>query len=166
MKKSNWLVLGVMAVVSVFLLWLWYFLGFNHVDDPLDLVLSIAWWVVIVLSVLVIARVERARRERIRTVYVGDATVFNSEAGVVSYAGVGLVGTIGGILDRLDYGFEREDFPESGKFAPKALVRTRTYKGGAEGDEREWEGEIALVGQDGARPFRSEKELAVILANL
>ena len=41
MKKSNVLITAVIVVVSAFLLWLWYNLGFNHVDSPLDLVLSV-----------------------------------------------------------------------------------------------------------------------------
>ena len=166
MKKSNWIMLAIMVIVSAFLLWLWYFLGFNHVDDPLDLVLSIIWWVIIVIVILAIGRAEKIRRERIRTVYIGDATLFNSEAGVVSYAGAGLVGTISGILDKLEYNFEREDFPETSKFSPKAFVRTFSYKQAGDGEEREWEGEIATIGEDELKPFRSEKELAVILANM
>lgn len=166
MKKSNWIVLAVMVIVSIFLLWLWYFLGFNHVDDPLDLVLSIIWWVIIVLVLLAIGRAEKIRRERIRTVYIGDTTLFNSEAGVVSFSGAGLVGTISNVLDKLDYNFEREEFPETSKFSPKAFVSTFSYKQVADGEEGKWEGEIATIGKDELKPFKSEKELAAILANL
>ena len=48
MKKSNVIVFAIAAVLSIFLLWLWYFLGFNQIDSPLDLIISIIWWVVIV----------------------------------------------------------------------------------------------------------------------
>lgn len=47
MKKSNIVVLTIAAVVSVFLLGLWFFLGFNQIDSPLDLVVSVIWWVAI-----------------------------------------------------------------------------------------------------------------------
>ena len=72
MKKSNWILLTVFLIASIFLLWLWYYLGFNRVDNPLDLVLSIIWWVVIVVSFVVISRAEKKRREEIRTIYVGS----------------------------------------------------------------------------------------------
>ena len=45
MRKSNYLVLGAAAVVAALLLVLWYHLGFNRIDSPLDLVLAIVWWV-------------------------------------------------------------------------------------------------------------------------
>lgn len=50
MKKSNVIVFVLLALASAFFLWLWYFLGLNRVDEPLDLVLSIvcggwsSWW--------------------------------------------------------------------------------------------------------------------------
>ena len=30
MKKSNWIGLAIAVLVDVFLLWLWFFLGFNQ----------------------------------------------------------------------------------------------------------------------------------------
>ena len=41
MRKSNWLVVAIAAVAAGLMLWAWYALGFNHVDDPLDLVVAI-----------------------------------------------------------------------------------------------------------------------------
>ena len=55
MKKSNVIVFVLLALASAFFLWLWYFLGLNRVDEPLDLVLSIVWWLVIVVAIAVIA---------------------------------------------------------------------------------------------------------------
>lgn len=72
MKKSNVIVFVLLALASAFFLWLWYFLGLNRVDEPLDLVLSIVWWLVIVVAIAVIVKMERTRRQRVRTVYVGD----------------------------------------------------------------------------------------------
>ena len=53
MKKSNVIVFVLLALASAFFLWLWYFLGLNRVDEPLDLVLSIVWWLVIVVAIAV-----------------------------------------------------------------------------------------------------------------
>lgn len=44
MKKTNTIIAAVLAVISVVLLVVWYALGLNHVDEPLDLVLSVVWW--------------------------------------------------------------------------------------------------------------------------
>ena len=41
MKKSNVIITVVLAAVSIFLLALWYMLGFNEIDSPLDLVISV-----------------------------------------------------------------------------------------------------------------------------
>ena len=43
MRKSNWLVATLAVVASAALLWAWFALGFNHVDDPLDLIVAILW---------------------------------------------------------------------------------------------------------------------------
>ena len=49
MRKSNWLILAVLAVAAGLFLWLWYYLGFNFVDDPFDLVLAVVWWAVVLV---------------------------------------------------------------------------------------------------------------------
>lgn len=72
MKKSNVLITAVIVVVSAFLLWLWYDLGFNHVDSPLDLVLSVVWWAIVVVGVVLVAKAEKTRQESVRTVYLGE----------------------------------------------------------------------------------------------
>lgn len=50
MRKSNYLILGILVVASIFFLWMWYALNFNLVDNPLDLVLTIVWWAVVGLG--------------------------------------------------------------------------------------------------------------------
>ena len=87
MKKSNVIVFVLLALASAFFLWLWYFLGLNRVDEPLDLVLSIVWWLVIVVAIAVIVKMERTRRQRVRTVYVGDCATYNSEQGLATIEG-------------------------------------------------------------------------------
>ena len=81
MKKSNVIITVVLAAVSIFLLALWYALGLNRVDEPLDLIVSIVWWAVIVAAIIAVVKVENTRRERVRTVYVANGSYYNSEAG-------------------------------------------------------------------------------------
>ena len=102
MKKSNVIVFVLLALASAFFLWLWYFLGLNRVDEPLDLVLSIVWWLVIVVAIAVIVKMERTRRQRVRTVYVGDCATYNSEQGLATIEGSQPMSeVIAGIFDGL-----------------------------------------------------------------
>lgn len=133
MKKSNVIVYALLVVTSAFLLWLWYFLRLNVVDEPLDLVLSIVWWVVIAIAIGVIIKMEQTRRQRIRTVYVGDGAgadaTFNSEKGLMHFdANRPMPEVMASILDNLKYDFTRHDFPEKEDFAVQYFVRTKTFK--------------------------------------
>lgn len=129
MKKNNVIVFALLVLLSAFLLWLWYYLGFNRVDNPLDLVLSIIWWIAIALGIALIVRLEQVRRRRIRTVYVDDRSTFNSEKGLLPLdAAVSAQDFIAGMLDDLKYDFTREDFPEPEDFQPRYFIRTEKFE--------------------------------------
>lgn len=91
MRKSNYLVLGAAAVVAALLLVLWYHLGFNRIDSPLDLTLAIVWWVGIVVIAAILVRFEERRRRQIRTLYVSPKSLYSSELGMV---GIGEAGAV------------------------------------------------------------------------
>lgn len=168
MKKSNVIVVALIVLVSAFLLFLWAYMGFYRVDTPLDLVLSIVWWAVLALAIAVIVKSEKTRRARIRRMYVGADALFNSEAGLVPYAGADQIAiAMGGILDNLEYGFKREDLPEADEFSAAYLVKTDTYKD--RGDT--WKGTIVVPApddssQDEERPFEDQDELLAELVAL
>lgn len=187
MKKSNVIVFVLLALASAFFLWLWFFLGLNQVDEPLDLVLSIVWWAVIVVAIAVIVKMERTRRQRVRTVYVGDQATFNSERGLAAIEGSQpMPEVIAGILQNLKYDFSREDFPDKDRFTVKYFVRTKQFDAeekqdaeSAEVEERAsadaaesqieqktWKGEVFIVETKEERPFDTPEELASILASL
>lgn len=46
-RKSNWIVAAIAAVACGVLLWAWFALGFNHVDDSLSLIVAIVWWLAV-----------------------------------------------------------------------------------------------------------------------
>ena len=169
MKKSNWIILGIAVLASVFLLWLWYFLKFNLIDDPLDLVLSIVWWAVVVIAVVGITWAEKRRQERIRTSYVAKGAVFNPEAGIVRVVpGTTATATVERILGNLTYSFDRQDPPEKTDLAFDYVVRTSKYKepaAGSEANEPEWEGEVARANRpnEDPTPFASREELRAII---
>ena len=79
MRKSNYLVLGAAAVVAALLLVLWYHLGFNRIDSPLDLMLAIVWWAGIVAIAAILVRFEERRRRQIRTLYGSPKSLYSSE---------------------------------------------------------------------------------------
>lgn len=179
MKKSNVVIFVLLALASAFFLWLWFFLGLNRVDEPLDLVLSIVWWAVVVVAIAVIVKMERTRRRRIRTVYVGDGLAFNSEAGLVELEeGVSTQEAVAAILDKLTYDFTRNDFPDEDEFRPKFFIRTKEFEADEPKEEseqspeqesasafRKWKGEVFLVDAKQERPFDTPEELSAILAS-
>lgn len=188
MKKSNVIIFVLLALASAFFLWLWFFLGLNRIDEPLDLVLSIVWWAVIAVAVGVIVKMERTRRRRIRTVYVGDGAAFNSEKGLVKLEGAApMRETIAGILQSLKYDFERADFPEKDEFEVKYFVRTKEFEAEERKDDasdadtatadqpaaavpqteqKTWKGEVFIVETKEERSFDTPEELASILTSL
>ena len=83
MRKSNWLVAVIAVLSCAVLLGLWFQLGFNHVDDPLDLVIAIVWWVVVAGIIAAIVWAEHRRREKMRLAFVGTGVVYNPERGLV-----------------------------------------------------------------------------------
>lgn len=187
MKKSNVIIFVLLALASAFFLWLWFFLGLNQVDEPLDLVLSIVWWVVIVAAIAIIVKMERTRRQRVRTVYVGDQATFNSEQGLAAIEGSQpMPEVIAEILQDLKYDFSREDFPDKDRFTARYFVRTKKFDAEekqaddaieseeqapietteSQIEQKTWKGEVFIVETKEERPFDTPEELATILASL
>jgi len=65
MKKSNWIIFGILAATSIFFLTMWYVLGFHLIDSPVDLVITIVWWLVIIGCITLIHQVEKKRQEKL-----------------------------------------------------------------------------------------------------
>ena len=128
MRKSNYLVLGAAAVVAALLLVLWYHLGFNRIDSPLDLTLAIVWWVGIVAIAAIIVRFEERRRRQIRTLYVSPKSLYSSELGMVGIGEAGAVEAMRGMLGQLKYGFDSKGLPDRKKFDYRFVVRTDEFK--------------------------------------
>lgn len=171
MKKSNVIILAILAVAAGFFLWLWYYLGFSSVDSPLDLVLAVVWWAVVAALVVGIHAAEKRRRERVRTAYLAPGHLFNSEAGLIALGpGASPVGVLEQVLANLKYNFEMSDFPGEGAegdyaaqpgIAFSRIVRTATFD---KDDAEKWEGEVIDVGTRAVRPFKGKEELANLLA--
>lgn len=130
MKKSNWIIIAILVAASAFFLWLWYALQMNLVDNPLDLVISIIWWVVVLAACFAIHKAEQKRQERIRTAYVAIAPecLYTSESGTVQVVeGNSYVNVLQGVLEGLDYNFDNEDFPKRDDVSFCAIVRSKKF---------------------------------------
>lgn len=159
MKKSNVIIYALVTIGSVFLLWLWYYLGLYHIDEPLDLVLSIIWWAMIVVAIVAIIQVEKRRKDRIRTVYVANNEIFNSEAGKLNVEEPAqLIDRVSETLLDLKYDFSKNDFPKKEEFSPRFFIRTSKISDDA------WEGEVVNTWTRNQTPFKNREELAQIVA--
>ena len=190
MKKNNYIVMVAAAIIGILLLVLWYYLGFNKIDNPLDLTLSILWWIADALIVAGIVHFENARQEQIRTIYVSPAALFNSERGVVAVPDAAdRVSAMENILQNLEYDFSNEDMPEADEFEYLYVVQTEKYKPADEkaeddaagesteaqvseadaADEKqpEWTGKVTRIDRENGNvetEFSSIDDLAALLA--
>ncbi|MDJ1122723.1 hypothetical protein QJ043_03555 [Olsenella sp. YH-ols2217] len=170
MSKASTAIYALLAVACGVLLFVWYATGLYLVDDPLDLIVAIAWWAVIGVAVYLTVRADNTRKERVRTVYVGEAgampAVFNPEKGLVEMDGRTAQDTTYALLKDLDYGFGRKDFPDEEEFTPEYMVRTREFK--ADGDDTTWKGEVVKPDGDQALrwQFDDPQQLQQILATI
>lgn len=169
MKKSNWIGLAIAVLVDIFLLWLWFFLGFNRVDSPLDLVIFIIWLVAIVAVIVGVNRLERQREKRLRTIYVSSTAVFNKERGLVSLGSAAAAPSVmERILRDMEYGFDLKEMPKPEELNCRYVVQTDEYKAtGGEGGEPTWKGTVVAIDHAAGNremPFSSRSELAAALA--
>lgn len=163
MRKSNWLVMAIAAVACAVLLGLWFFLGFNHVDSPLDLIIAIVWWVVVAGVIGAIVWSENRRREKMRLAFVGEGVVYNPERGLV------LVEVPKGELDALQQTLENLSYPTqvvelADHVRPAFQWVVRSEKFDREGDV--WEGEVLPAHDPDGKPvrFNGRDELAALIA--
>lgn len=171
MKKSNWIISAVAVLSACFFLALWYYLHFDIVDNPLDLILTIVWWVLVVVVCFVIHKSEQQRRESIRTCYVGPGVLFNSEVGVVGFGtSNSATDKIEQILKGLEYNFNREEIPldSNGNSTIKFMyiVRTKAYKTKKNEDNSEnltWDGEVVIISANEVHPFSNGDELRALI---
>lgn len=163
MRKSNWIIIAIVVIASIFFLWLWYYLGFNYVDDPLDLVITIIWWLIVILLCLAIRKFEKDRQRSIRTIYVGNELLYNSELGVVRLdQGAPYVPAMQQILETLEYNFDRQEADENNGQKARFRYVVHTDKYDDEGDT--WEGEIVRVSDpDNPLEFESMEELSTFI---
>ena len=145
MKKSNIIVLALSLAASLFLLWLWWYLGFAKVDTPPDVLITVAWWLAIGLVVYGIHHMEEKRRQQMRTVYISPTALFNCESGLIEcrnpFQQVELTEEI---LKSMDYKMDFQDMPDPAEFAYSYIIRTEKYS-----DAENWRVTLVKVDRGG-----------------
>lgn len=163
MRKSNWLVIAIAVVASAALLWAWFALGFYEVDSPVDLLVSIVWWVAVVAIVAGICWAESRRRERMRLAFIGEGVVYNPEAGVVRpRRGESEAAALQRTLAGLAFDDDVRPLDDRTRTTFRWVVRSRKFKDGG----AVWEGVVLPANDPTAkgRPFSSREDLAALLA--
>lgn len=161
MRKSNWIIVGILVVASIIFLIMWYMMGFNLIDDPLDLVLSICWWVLIIAICIIISVVENRRRRTIRTTFLAPGLIYNTETGVVKLGeGDSYVTAMKKLLDNLDYDFDTKEVKNDAKIRFKYIVHTDKFSNNG----NTWEGDVLKVSNPSdVRKFHNEAGLERLL---
>lgn len=161
MRKSNWIIVAILVVASILFLWMWQALQFNLVDNPLDIVVAIVWWLVIIGACVAIHWAEKKRRERIRTVFLAPGLAYNCETGMIRLdPEVPVVDTLQTLLAGLNYGFDLAELPANSRVRFQRIVRTSKF--GDNGNV--WEGELVEVVNPGnPKVFESRRELAQLM---
>lgn len=162
MRKSNWLVIAIAVVACAALLWAWFALGFNHVDDPLDLVVAIVWWAVVAAVIGAIVWAESKRRQKMRLAFVGEGVIYNPESGLVQAdRGETEIGALERTLSGMAFPDEVASLDERNRPAFRWVVRSEKFKDNG----NVWEGEVVPVHDPQAQAvrFTGREELAALI---
>lgn len=160
MKKSNWLIIGILIAASIIFLGMWYAFGFNLVD-PSDLFVTIVWWVVILAVCLGIKFAEAKRCRSVRTSFLAPGLIYNPEAGIVRLSvEQPYVAALQSILSNLDYGYSSEDVSNDQRIHFDYIVRSDKFSNNGE----TWVGEVVKASNpDDVRAFQNKRELARLI---
>lgn len=162
MRKSNWVFLCGACLISVVLLVVWYMLRFYKVDSPLDLVLSIIWWAVLAVAIVIVAKLEKKRRYHERAVYImNDGTLFSPELGNVAHKDASVVDSMANIVCALDYALDMKTLDKEQAVNVTHIVYTDKF----EDDGENWEGEVSCFnnGEASSYTYSSKEELERLL---
>lgn len=161
MRKSNWLIIGILAVASVVYLVAWYVMGLDKVDAPFDLVITVVWWVVIVAACLFINWSESKRRRSIRTSFLAPGLIYNPEAGIVRIdTAQSYTPALQQMLGNLDYDFEDQESTNDQRIRFTFIVRSDKFSDGG----NTWMGEVVKVSNPNeVHYFQNKRELARLI---
>lgn len=160
MKKSNWIIVGILVVASIIFLWLYYTLGFDLVHQ-LDLILTIIWWVLIIGICVAIHMVETRRCRAIRTSFLAKDVIYNPEAGIVRVPeGENIITKLEDVLKHLDYDVKSPSSPNDKRIRFDYIVHSDKFAL----NRGVWEGDVVDVAHNNrSLPFSGKQELELIV---
>lgn len=165
MRKDNWIFYLAACAASVILLFIWYTFGMNQVDAPLDLILSIIWWVIIIASVLIVWKLESQREYQQRAVYVKKSgALFSPELGAVVYGDMDMLSSIAKVVSSLEYPLDMKKLDDENMGEVTHIVYTDKFE---HDGTRVWTGKVVSFGDDGKAyevGYGNKEELADLLA--
>lgn len=160
MKKSNWIIMGILLIASIVFLCLYYFLHFD-LTHSLDLILSIIWWIVIIGICIGIHLAEERRCKALRTSYLSKDLIFNPETGIVRVQeGANIVDKLEDVLEHIDYSMTTEQRPNEKRITFDYIVHSDKFsiKRGV------WQGEVVdIVHNNKSYPFTGKQELELLI---
>lgn len=178
MRRAKWALYGLTAIIVVTFICI-MFHHYLHVPEMWrNLMVGIAWAAVIV-AVTGAGRAEGQRRKTVRTCFLANNLLYNSEMGVVQAAGTAAqIDAMQDVLANLHYGFDMVEPPVNASHRSMAdlfdyVVRTRTFKVAKTTRDFEprlvsWQGEVASTAYPKSKPipFDSREGLEEALATL
>lgn len=180
MRQAKWALLGLAAVLVVTITCI-VLHQYLHVNDMwCNLVVAVVWAAVVVVC-LKASRAEDARRRAVRTCYLANGLLYNSEGGVVRASGTtAQVDAMQNVLSNLRYGFDVAELPTPKGGSRRGMtglfdyvVRTKTFKVAKAGDGVSprlvsWQGEVASTAHPTNKPisFEDRAELEAALTAL
>lgn len=158
MRKSTISIIVILLIAAGLFALLWYLLNFNFAKNPMDLIFTIIWWVVIILICFLIYSGEKRRQRSIRTAFIAPDLIYNSEAGIVDLEDdETYVDALQEILMNLDYGFEKIRTPNKTKIRFKYIVNTNKFANSG----KIWRGEVIEIAHpNDPREFKNKRELS------
>lgn len=161
MQKSNWIIIAILVAALSSSCGCGRPCSSTSSTIPVDLVITLAWWLVIAGACVAIHLAEKKRRERIRTMFLAPGLVYNCETGVIRLEpGTSVVDTLQTLLGALNYSFDLAELPSNSRVRFQRIVRTSKF-----GDNGAiWEGELVEVAHpDRPQTFESRRELAILM---
>lgn len=164
MRKSNVIIVVILVAASLIFLWIWNYLNFSLID-PADLIITIVWWVLILIACVAIHRAEQKRRERIRTIFVADGLLFNNEAGTIRINSDDpnvYIDAMRMVLNNLEYAAETRPDGNQSRVRFKFIVHTNRFSNSG----NNWAGDVIQL-PDASSTFRFDNvdELRMILSS-
>lgn len=139
MRRSGWIIVAIIACAALAYIGIWFYVGFDIAANPTDLVLTIVWWVLVLIVCVAVAIAEKRRQEAVRTTFISPDYLYNIESGLTEIdVDTPYVVALQKVLTDLEYGMRKKDIKSDVRTRFICVVRSSRFA--REGEV--WEGEV------------------------